>query len=164
MYVCVLFVKICFCFQINDPDPYIWIPVYLTAAVLTLSIVIKPDVTDSVYWKYASVIHMSICISGSMLLVATVIQLLAGHVANPMQHEEGRELGGTVSIVVWLAICRFTSFGSSVPRKGSANALLIMTGMLGLLPLAVWTLCFIGGLHTKLGHCNGMFPGLLGSA
>jgi len=55
-------------------------------------------------------------------------------------------------------------FPSSTPRKGSANALLLMAGMLGLLPLAVWTLCFVSGLRTKLGHCSGMFPGLLGSA
>ena len=55
-------------------------------------------------------------------------------------------------------------FPSTAPRKGSANALLLMAGMLGLLPLAVWTLCFVSGLHTKLGHCRGMFPGLLGSA
>ena len=45
---------------------------------------------DNVYWKYASVIHMSICISGSMLLVTMIIQILDGKLENPWRHEEGR--------------------------------------------------------------------------
>jgi len=42
------------------------------------------------YWRYASVIHMAICMSGALQLSVIVIQIMAGHIANPLQHEEGR--------------------------------------------------------------------------
>ncbi len=89
--------------------------------------------------------------------------IMVKDINNPLIHEEGRELGGLLIILLWLFACRFTSIGSSAPRAGYGKAPLLVTLVLGCLPLAVWGLCFVEGLG-HLGHCTDMFPGMLGRA
>ncbi|XP_074648051.1 transmembrane protein 220-like isoform X2 [Tubulanus polymorphus] len=144
--------------QINDPDPYIWIPVYLIPALFTLSITITPKITDNKVWKVAIIIHIAISIAGAMYLLAVVIEMLSLNLSNPLQHEEGRELSGLVIVIIWLTLCRFSPLGSNEPGRGSMNALILLTGTLGTIPLIFWSLCFISDWHKRIGHCKDMFP------
>ncbi|CAH1794237.1 unnamed protein product [Owenia fusiformis] len=144
--------------NVNDEDFYIWVPVYLLPGFLSLAIAVKPEVTANSIWKTVATVHITLCLAGGLYLTIIVIELLTGAIVNPLQHEEGRELGGTVIIVLWLSLCRFTSIGGGGDNsKGAMNTLLLMTGITALLPLVVWGLCFVDPLHKQLGHCKDMF-------
>ncbi len=151
--------------QINDADPYIWIPVYLVPAMLSTALVLKPSANTELPWIILCVTHIGVCIAGSLYLVLILIEIQAGLLQNPLQHEEGREFAGLLIIIFWLAVCHYASFGSlrsSEGQKVKMNSLLLLTVVLAFAPLLMWGLCFIEGMGKHLSHCNEMFPGMLG--
>ncbi|KAK2165684.1 hypothetical protein LSH36_46g00038 [Paralvinella palmiformis] len=152
--------------QLNDPDPYIWVPIYIIPSFLCLSVVLKADSADNTLWHIVSTTHLVCCVLGMLYHLALVIEIMAGRLYNPLVHEEGRELAGLVIIIIWLMVCRFTSFGrkNRVTSTSSLVVLLVVSVLLSIIPLFVWSLCFISGFDTQLSHCNGMFPGMLGAA
>ncbi|XP_023930682.1 transmembrane protein 220 isoform X2 [Lingula anatina] len=144
--------------QINDPDPYIWIPIYFIPTLLCLTIAIKPILVENTAWRNVCVIHMAICLTGTLYLTVTVLEMTLSTRVNPLQHEEGRELGGLILVMAWLAILRFSGIGSK-SGSGHMGALLLLTATLSFAPLVFWGLCFMGDWpQHSLSHCKGMFP------
>jgi hypothetical protein len=140
--------------QINDPDPYIWIPIYLIPAFLSAAIVCKPEITVNTVWKTICVAHLCITIGGAIYLCVIVVQLMLDSMKNPLIYEEGREFAGLLIVACWLAVCRFT--GSADAKQGAASVILVVSCVLGLAPLFFWALCFVGPLHSILTHCAEM--------
>ncbi|XP_025096200.1 transmembrane protein 220-like isoform X2 [Pomacea canaliculata] len=146
--------------NINDGDWYIWVPIYLIPAVLASAIVIRPDVHENRVWSTLAVIHFAFCLAYTVYQVVLLIEAITGELKNPLEHEEGREMAGLLIIMAWLGICRFTNLGrpdGAVSNRSLMNALLLLTVMLAVIPLGIWSLCFVHDWHTKLGHCKGMF-------
>ncbi|ELT91151.1 hypothetical protein CAPTEDRAFT_217562 [Capitella teleta] len=78
--------------QLNDPDPYIWIPVYAVPAVLSLSMCVHPTVPSHPVWRTVCVLHIALCVAGALYLLAVMIEILTGKIVNPLLHEEGRRV------------------------------------------------------------------------
>lgn len=145
--------------QINDPDPYIWIPVYLVPALLSLTIVIRPSASEYPIWRNVCVVHIALCVIGSIYLLSVVFELLSTGSASFLVYEEAREFLGIVIVIIWLSICRFSSFAGSPnvgKKKGWLSALLTMSCVVGVFPLVFWSMCFIGPLSAQLDHCQEM--------
>lgn len=146
--------------QINDPDPYIWVPVYLIPSLLSLGIVIRPSVAvESAIWRCLCLAHLVLCVAGALCLLSVVMELLSKEPSSFLVYEEIREFIGVIIVVVWLSICRFSSF-SCMPRVDSNKVFisvsLAVTCLLGSFPLVLWSMCFFGPLRDKLDHCNEM--------
>lgn len=145
--------------QINDPDPYIWVPVYLIPSVLSLAIVIKPSVVDSAIWRSVCLIHLSLSVVGAAYLLTVVLDLLTKETASFLVYEEAREFIGVIIVVVWLSIVRFSSVGClsrSDANRALISASLAAACIVGAFPLVFWSLCFVGSLRDRLDHCSEM--------
>ncbi|KAK3089500.1 hypothetical protein FSP39_004108 [Pinctada imbricata] len=145
--------------NLNDPDWYLWIPIYGVCALLCLPLIVKPEWSYSKIWNTVAVIHLTFCLSYAVYQVVLLMEAVSGRLENPLQHEEGREAGGLLIIITWLIIGRFTQIGRPVKmsNKYMMNALLLMAVTLTFIPLLTWSLCFVGDWHKRLGHCKGMF-------
>lgn len=146
--------------NMNDDDWYLWTPLYVFPGVLSLLLVIKPELAETKFWSSAMVIHFTLCCAYALYQIVLLLEAVGNRVENPLQHEEGREMGGLLILITWLGISRFTDIGrpsKSVSSKGYMSALLLMMVTLTILPLFVWSLCFISDWNKKLGHCSGMF-------
>ncbi|XP_071106840.1 transmembrane protein 220-like [Haliotis cracherodii] len=155
-----LFFSLAAFYNLNDSDWYLWVPIYVIPAVLCLPIIAKPSLSENKIVGWMSVVHFTLCLAYSGYQIITMIQVISGRIENPLQHEEGREMGGLLIIIAWLGICRFTSLGrphTTAMNRSLMNALVLMSVTLAVLPLFTWALCFVGDWHQKLGHCNGMF-------
>ncbi|XP_064618938.1 transmembrane protein 220-like [Lineus longissimus] len=156
-FIMVVFFLLAAFVNVNDPDWILWVPIYLVPAVFSISIVISPTLPDNEVWRMSCVLCLALNIAHAIYLSVLVLEVLSGRIENPIQHEEGRELAGTVIIIIWLSLCAFTSLGRSKPGQGAMNMLLLMTGVFGTLPLFLWGLCFVSDWHTRIGHCKDMF-------
>ncbi|KAL4239438.1 hypothetical protein ACF0H5_000253 [Mactra antiquata] len=146
--------------NMNDPDWYIWGPIYLVPGLLSLAVTVQPTTVDSVMWSSSTVIHFTLCCAYTFYQIVLLMEAIGNKMENPLQHEAGREMGGLLIIITWLGISRFTNIGrpnAAVTSKGMMSALLLMSVTLTLLPLFLWSLCFISDWHTRIGHCSGMF-------
>ncbi|OWF52723.1 uncharacterized protein LOC110447359 isoform X2 [Mizuhopecten yessoensis] len=146
--------------NLNDDDWFVWVPGYAVPGLLSLTVAIKPSIANTTVWGSVAVIDFTLSCAYAIYAVVIALEALGHQVANPLQHEEGREMGGVFIIIFWLGIARFTNIGrpgTSVTNKNLMNALLLMTITLTLLPLLTWSLCFVSDWHTKLAHCNNMF-------
>ncbi|XP_060063453.1 transmembrane protein 220-like [Ylistrum balloti] len=146
--------------NLNDDDWYVWVPGYTVPALLSLTAAFKPSIANTTVWGSLAVVDFTLSCAYAVYAVVITLEAVGHKVANPLQHEEGREMGGVFIIIAWLGIARFTNIGrpgASVTNKSLMNALLLMTVTLTLLPLFTWSLCFVSDWHTKLAHCNNMF-------
>lgn len=146
--------------NLNDDDWYLWTPIYALPGLLCLPLVIKPELAENKFWSSTMVIHFTLCCAYALYQIVLLLEAVGSKVENPLQHEEGREMGGLLILITWLGVSRFTDIGrpsKSVSSKGYMSALLLMMVTLTILPLFIWSLCFISDWHTKLGHCTGMF-------
>ncbi|XP_076444998.1 transmembrane protein 220-like isoform X2 [Babylonia areolata] len=146
--------------NINDDDWYLWVPVYAIPSVLCLVVAAYPSFMERKVWNWLCIIHFTLCLAYAIYQGALLAEALAGQVKNPLEHEEGREMGGLFIILTWLGISSFTNVGRpSAPASNRSlmTALLLMTVTLAVLPLFLWSLCFVSDWHTKIGHCSGMF-------
>ncbi|XP_033737938.1 transmembrane protein 220-like isoform X2 [Pecten maximus] len=146
--------------NLNDDDWYIWVPGYAVPGILSLTAAVKPSIAKTAVWGSIAVVDFTLSCAYAVYAVVITLEALGHQVANPLQHEEGREMGGVFIIIFWLGIARFTNIGrpgTSINNKNMMNALLLMTITLTLLPLLTWSLCFVSDWHTKLAHCNNMF-------
>ncbi|KAK3575844.1 hypothetical protein CHS0354_008026 [Potamilus streckersoni] len=147
-------------FNINDSDWYLWVPIYGVPWLVSLPLVIKPELLETKVWTYISVIHLTLCCAYCLYTVVLVFEAINGQLTNPLKHEEGREMAGLLIVIAWLTICRFTNIGRPgdiVSNKTMMSALLVMTITLAVLPLFIWSLCLVSDWHTRLGHCKDMF-------
>ncbi|CAM1303140.1 TMEM220 (predicted) [Pycnogonum litorale] len=93
------------CFvQHNDPDPYIWMPVYGVAALLSLSIFINPKIRDHVIWRCFSILHMIMCVALIIYVIIDLTCVMSGSDANILELEEFRELFGLIITIGWLKL------------------------------------------------------------
>ncbi|KAL5018447.1 hypothetical protein ScPMuIL_004169 [Solemya velum] len=146
--------------NVNDDDWYLWVPIYLVAALLCMPVVVKPAIMETSLWNMLTGIFMGLCVAYLIYQVVIFIEVIVNKPENPLRHEEGRELGGLLIILTWLGICRFTNLGRPnrvVSNRSMMNALLLVSVTLAILPLVIWSLCFVGDLHKQLGHCKDMF-------
>ncbi|KAL8574128.1 hypothetical protein ACOMHN_067180 [Nucella lapillus] len=146
--------------NINDGDWYLWVPIYMIPSVLCLVVAANPHLMENKLWSGLCMVHFTLCLAYTIYQGALLAEALAGQVKNPLQHEEGREMGGLFIILSWLGISSFTNLGrpsASASNRNLMNALLLMTITLAVLPLLLWSLCFVSDWHTKIGHCSGMF-------
>ncbi|KAH3799773.1 transmembrane protein 220-like [Dreissena polymorpha] len=144
----------------NDGDWYIWCPIYTIPVLLSISIVIWPQLNENKIWNTVSVFHLLACSLYAVYQIFVLLSDLGGKIENPLQHETGREMGGLLIIIAWLGLSRFSSIarpGAGMSNKGLMGALLLLVLTLTVMPLFLWSICFISDWHTRLGHCNGMF-------
>ncbi|GIX76639.1 transmembrane protein 220 [Caerostris darwini] len=96
--------------QFNDPDPYLWVPLYGTAAVLTTLVTVRPSLSENQIWRCIYWIHAAFC---TAMFVYVLVQLVMVSTnpqtdgsLNPLTYEEGREMAGVMITAVWLFICK----------------------------------------------------------
>ncbi|XP_070580435.1 transmembrane protein 220-like [Ptychodera flava] len=103
--VMAIFFLLCALAQVNDPDPYIWTPIYLVPCLLTAVVTFRKNTSESPAWKWLLTIHIAACLVGIVYLTILVLELMNGQYKdNPLSKEEGRELAGLLTVVVWLSI------------------------------------------------------------
>ncbi|CAI9724648.1 Hypothetical predicted protein [Octopus vulgaris] len=118
----------------NDSDWYIWIPVYLLPAILTILIAVDTNITENKYWKNLALVHLLMCCAFSVYQLIILHEVYNDKFSNPLRVEEGR-LSGQRTIKV----------------------LFLLSVGVSLVPLFSWALCYVGNWHQILGHCKGMF-------
>ncbi|XP_053391012.1 transmembrane protein 220-like isoform X2 [Mercenaria mercenaria] len=146
--------------NMNDDDWYLWVPIYLLPGLLSASIVVKPSFAETKFYESSTVIFFTLCCAYALYQIVLLLEAIGNRLENPLQHEAGREMGGLLIIITWLGVCRFTNIGrpnAPVTSKGLMSALLLMTVTLTVLPLFLWSLCFVSDWHKRIGHCSGMF-------
>ncbi|GBM40384.1 hypothetical protein AVEN_106130-1 [Araneus ventricosus] len=135
--------------QFNDPDPFLWVPLYGIAAILTISVTVRPNVTASRIWRYAYWMHAAFCI-GMLIYVLVALVLVATNPKsdgslNPLTYEEGREMAGIMITSIWLFTCKQSptiSSDSSQKLNKKENIVAVAVLFLSLLPLLLWALCY----------------------
>ncbi|XP_050391981.1 transmembrane protein 220 [Patella vulgata] len=149
--------------NVNDSDWYIWVPIYLIPAVLSLMVAVKPAIIETSILSSLTAVVLAVFVGYGVYLIAVLIDTIKQKpsLQNPLIHEEGREFAGMVIIIIWLTISRFTGIGktgeSATSDRRIMTGLLLMTLTLGVLPILAWMMCFIGDNHKHIGHCSGMF-------
>ncbi|WAQ95519.1 TM220-like protein [Mya arenaria] len=147
--------------NLNDDDWYLWMPLYVVPALFAVSVVARPQLADNTLWNSGLVVHLTLCCAYALYQVVLLLEALSGNFQqNPLGHEAGREMGGLIIIIAWLVMCRFTSIArpsGSISNRSLMSALLLMSVTLAVLPLFLWSLCFVSDWHTRIAHCSGMF-------
>uniref|UniRef100_A0A0B6Z2F8 Transmembrane protein 220 n=1 Tax=Arion vulgaris TaxID=1028688 RepID=A0A0B6Z2F8_9EUPU len=144
----------------NDDDWYVWVPIYTVPALLSTSAVIKPSCTESQSWKLVISLDFALCLLYGVYQMIALCKVMANDLKNPLIYEEGREMVGLFIILCWTGATRFFLFRSNKSDRGSQQlitAIFWMTIFLALIPLFLWSLCFISDWHKHFGHCNSMF-------
>ncbi|XP_022103462.1 transmembrane protein 220-like isoform X2 [Acanthaster planci] len=139
--------------QINDPDPYIWIPIYLIPCLLCCAIVWSRDAVDQLYWRVTAAVHMGFSILGIVILTFHVggLHMKQGFF-NPLGLEEGRELFGLLIALGWTLLCWFSGHIMTTCSAGKLSILTGVTVLLGMLPLTMWGTCY----QSNFKHCDDM--------
>ncbi|XP_054722686.1 transmembrane protein 220-like [Uloborus diversus] len=96
--------------QFNDPDPYLWVPLYGVAALLTACVAVRPFLTNVKVWQLGYWMHTIYCI-GMFFYVFVELVIAATNPQsdgslNPLTYEEGRELAGVMITTIWMFICK----------------------------------------------------------
>ncbi|XP_038068628.1 transmembrane protein 220-like [Patiria miniata] len=139
--------------QINDPDPYIWVPIYAIPCLLCCSIVWSRDSIDHKYWRVTAAIHMCFAVFGIVLLTFQVGQVHRKEgLFNPLSLEEGRELFGLLIALGWTLMCWFSGHIMTTCSTGKLTLLTGIVVLLGMMPLALWGTCY----QADFEHCNDM--------
>lgn len=98
--------------QMNDPDPVIWMMIYGVPCVLCTALVMKSSLQDQFIWKLTAVTHLSAC-TFAVLYSLSVLLRTEITSKNPLNYEEGREIGGLLIVVSWIVLCLVTRHKSS---------------------------------------------------
>ncbi|XP_071477002.1 transmembrane protein 220-like [Diadema antillarum] len=141
--------------QINDIDPYVWMPIYLIPACLCFTIVWNPEVVDKGLWRVIAIAHLIVCLIATLVVGGTVIHYLEDRVINPLRYEEGRELCGVMIIDVWLTICLCKCCGvvKNGTSTGQISVVMWLTLVSSLMPIVFWGLC----CFSRFNHCMDMW-------
>ncbi|GAB6022465.1 hypothetical protein CHUAL_006576 [Chamberlinius hualienensis] len=96
--------------QLNDPDPILWVSLYITPAIISTLALVKPALKDSRIVKTTVYILKIVCIGLVVYLCSTLwilfqsqndLKLELEFFTKILDYEEGRELGGTLLVVIW---------------------------------------------------------------
>lgn len=132
--------------QFNDPDPYLWVPLYGTAALLTVCITIQPNFTGRKFWRLIYWIHTAFCIGMFCYvfveLIIVAVNPKSDGSLNPLMYEEGRELAGIMITVIWLFTCKQSPRIKSKNKSKRDIGIGVVVVILSLLPLFLWALCY----------------------
>ncbi|XP_015927209.2 transmembrane protein 220 isoform X1 [Parasteatoda tepidariorum] len=143
--------------QFNDPDPYLWVPLYGTATLLTFSVVIWPNSSGNKKWIWIYSMHAMFCFG---MFLYTIVQLviaathpLSDGSLNPLTYEEGREMAGVMITAIWLFTCKQSPTISNQSRhicwkKRFSNTALII--LFSFLPLLLWGFCYLSIMDCSL--------------
>ncbi|XP_078491865.1 transmembrane protein 220 [Ciona intestinalis] len=143
--------------QTNDPDPEIWIPIYLLPATIALCTAAKPSFTEfSVVSKVNDLIVMGCCIYGGFILDSSY--KFEENIFHWVVHDEaGREFGGLLVICLW-TICMH---GSSTTRTKRS---LVFLCIIVLSPALLWVYIYMNKSFRSLWpkHCQtALYPDLV---
>lgn len=97
--------------QLNDPDPVIWMLIYAIPCFLCIALVIDSSLQDHYVWRYTAVIHVGVSILGIFYSLSVLFTTEITS-KNPLEYEEGREIGGLLIITAWLGLCWLRKLGS----------------------------------------------------
>lgn len=97
--------------QLNDPDPVIWMLIYAIPCFLCIALVIDSSLQDHYVWRYTAVIHVGVSILGIFYSLSILFTTEISS-KNPLEYEEGREIGGLLIITAWLGLCWLRRLGS----------------------------------------------------
>ncbi|XP_077980563.1 transmembrane protein 220-like [Glandiceps talaboti] len=155
--VMTIFFFLCAITQVNDSDPFIWMPLYLVAFVLTALVARSLDICENPIWRCLALTHIIVCTFGIIYLLLIVVKSMEGHfMRNPMIFEEGREMVGLFIMTLWLSISRFSRCHHVVQRGIAVTTILTFLAIIvGLLPIALWSLCLVPSL-SSFSHCGDM--------
>lgn len=143
--------------QLNDPDPVVWMFVYVVPACLCISTAFSPDVQDHVVWQSLATADIFGSLAGAIYLATTIRpQMQNDSINNPLVLEEGREMSGLIIIMLWISLCKFVTWFSQ--RKGNVPILFwISILVLCFIPFSLWAYCY-RNLDRRIlpGHCKDM--------
>uniref|UniRef100_UPI00358ECC55 transmembrane protein 220 isoform X2 n=1 Tax=Myxine glutinosa TaxID=7769 RepID=UPI00358ECC55 len=105
--------------------------VYVCPSLLSLMVAISPSSTGHHVWRSLAGFHCSVCLVGAALI--GIHMYMAGQPITLLQEEQGRELGGLLLVVLWLALCH-----GSHDRPGGGDARLVLAGIFAVLPILAW--------------------------
>ncbi|XP_070581333.1 transmembrane protein 220-like [Ptychodera flava] len=133
--------------QQNDPDPELWMAIYLIPAFLCVAIAISSNVTENQIWRIISLLHVVVLGCFSVFLVKTMTDNATDMKYHEM--EEGRELGGLLFVMVWLIIC-------SNSTRFSLKYLALGGAVLTSVPILLWIGIYINTEYRKIlpEHCK----------
>ncbi|RUS75486.1 hypothetical protein EGW08_016754 [Elysia chlorotica] len=144
----------------NDADWYLWMPIYSIPCLLCFSAALKPSLADGPFWQAVATLLLYGCLVYACYEVFALSMVFTTRgIINPFAVEEGRELGGLIIIVTWArtVLSSLAAKGcSESSEQSSMTSMVWVMASLAVIPLAFWSLCFIPGLGTSLGHCVGM--------
>lgn len=162
--VMVVFFMVAAIFLKEDDNSCLWIPLFLIPAFLSLIVVIKPQLSESTWWKGWHVIHTVLSMLLAILWIIQWIRSIQKQrdtvviqggnkedlSLNPLDYEEGMETLGIIIIVVWMKITSYVSkhqFRSKkflpAPKRIVATALYMSS-----VPLLLTALCFVRCSYT----------------
>ncbi|XP_044130966.1 transmembrane protein 220-like isoform X1 [Bufo gargarizans] len=121
--------------QINDPDPEMWIVIYMVPAALIFLLSVNPDITGHVIWRTLSGLHSGVCLMGASYLLVPL--LVSGNIRSILHEEEGRELSGLLIIALWMFLCKDS-------RRASVGAFrLLVATSISVFPFLTWIYIYI---------------------
>ncbi|AYV55455.1 hypothetical protein EFP84_07970 [Leptospira kmetyi] len=97
--------------QYNDPDPWLWVPIYMSVVFLYAGCLIYPEKTK--LWLRTSLI-LSALFSAGTVLAAMQIQNLS------FDDEVTREMGGLILSAIWSRIPGYWIRKKETKRESSA--------------------------------------------
>ncbi len=113
--------------QYNDPDPYVWIPIYLYAAVLC-ALAAKNKFYPAAYW--IGIILYALYAAYEFFAKDGVLDWMQKHHAENIAHtmkaetpwiEETREFFGLIILIVILLMNYFYSRKKRTPKNAQSN-------------------------------------------
>ncbi|XP_076310192.1 uncharacterized protein LOC143225154 isoform X6 [Tachypleus tridentatus] len=104
------------CAQVNDPDPLLWMVVYVVPSVLSLLLAIHPFLTGNFMWRLACFLHFITSFGFFLYLLVQFARVMDPQFygINPVNYEKGRELCGVFIIMVWLRLCKEVPISRSI--------------------------------------------------
>nr|XP_039266055.1 LOW QUALITY PROTEIN: transmembrane protein 220-like [Styela clava] len=131
--------------QYNDPDPELWIPVYLAPAIISGLIGFKPSLSES---KLIKVFDFEHIFSLQLLSAYLLHQNYQNNFIHWVVHDEvGREFGGLVIVIFWIIFMHETSHLSV---KNWLSSVFIW------IPIAMWIYVYNNQEYCELWpqHCQ----------
>lgn len=131
--------------QYNDPDPELWIPVYMFPAFVSGLISLKPSISKSGIIKTFDVGYI---FCGTIFSSYLVHKNYTDNFIHWVVHDEvGREFGGLVIVMLWLIFMHDTAY---------LTVKICVFSFLILIPISLWVYVYLNQDYRKLWpeHCQ----------
>ncbi|XP_065066244.1 transmembrane protein 220-like [Rhopilema esculentum] len=94
--------------QVNDPDPALWIGLYMIPAFICITIVAYPALQGLKIFKVLALFQICLCLTVILYTIYTGLNELVKQRGNIFVAEEGREATGLAIVVAWLSVTLLT--------------------------------------------------------